>query len=193
MEAKEVIQQFRKDLDSRENLGQITFHLDGLRLYLDAMEKETGISENAINRQHAALLADVDARNQNNLEMFRAVIEAGKTTLNSLMIVNGGAVVAMFGVMANLAGQKSGDGKALALNLALPMLLFGIGVVLAVVGFGFRYFSQDLYAYTNGKDRKLIAAHTFKALAVIAAISGYSIFLIAVFKSYKAVLLTFGA
>jgi hypothetical protein len=192
MESKELIEAFRKQLEQVEAQGNQQVQVTALRVYLDALEKDAGASQEYRNREHAGMLADFAARNEHGIEMLKAVLEAGKSALHALLIINGGAVVAMLGVMSNLVG-KSG-GAALARYLALPLLQFGIGVLLGAIGFAFRYLSQASYSNSSSSgDRSDLVGDWLRYAAILSAIAGYVLFGFAVGNAYNAVLWAFAA
>lgn len=190
MESKELIDAFRKQLDQVEVQGNTEVRVNALRAYLDALERDAGASQEDRNRAHAGMLAQFTAKNSYSIEMLKAVLEAGKSALHALLIINGGAVVALLGVMSNLAGKNSG--VALAKYLALPMLQFGIGVLVGALGFAFRYFSQACYTGSDGlQDGHQRWGDRFKYAAIAAAMAGYVLFGTAVVNSYWAVVWSF--
>ena len=190
MESKELIESFRKQLNQVEAQGNQQVQISALRAYLNALEEDADASQEYRKREHEGMLAHYAAKNQYSIEMFKAVIEAGKSALHSLLIINGGAVIALLGVMSNLAGKP--NGMLLARYLALPLLQFGIGVLVGALGFVFRYFSQACYA--GGKDiqdRYIWWGHTFRYSAIASAIAGYILFGFAIVNAYHAVLWAF--
>ncbi len=190
MESQELIDAFRKQLDQVDAQGAQQVQVSALRAYLDALEKDAGAFREYRNREHAGLLAHYAAKNSYNIEMLKAVLEAGKSALHTLLIINGGAVVALLGVMSNLAGKASG--AALAKYLALPLLQFGIGVLVGAVGFAFRYFSQACYAENeNSQDKYHIWGDRFRYAAIASALVGYVLFGFAVVNAYHAVVWSF--
>ena len=91
------------------------------------------------------------------------------------------------GVMSSLIGNTGG--KILASNLALPLLYFGIGVFSGGVGFAFRYLSQACYTEdfkTNDTKKYELGGDMFRWLAVLAALSGFTLFLVGIVNSYSA-------
>lgn len=186
MESKEVIEAFRRQLDQVEAQDAQQVQVSSLRRYLDALEKDAGASQEFRKREHEGMLAHHAAKNQHSLEMFKAVLEAGKSALHALLIVNGGAVVALLGVMSNLVGKP--NGSVLANYLALPLLQFGIGVLLGAVGFAFRYLSQACYAASNDvKSQQELWGSIFKFSAILTAFIGYVLFGFAMVNAYHAV------
>lgn len=104
-----------------------------------------------------------------------------------MLVINGGAVVALLGVMSNLAGKA--DGAQLARYLALPLLEFGIGVLCSALGFALRYLSQACYAGDGAHSEKY--GDGFRYTAIFAAFAGYVLFGFAVANSYNAVIWSF--
>lgn len=139
MEPVELINELRQELKRVEDNGQTHVPITGLRQYLSALESDAHDSSEQRRRAHEGTLAHYTAQNQFSLEMFKSVLDTGKSAIDALLIINGGSVVAMLGVLSNLAGKPSGD--TLARYFALPLLEFGIGVLLAACCFAFRYFS----------------------------------------------------
>jgi hypothetical protein len=190
MESQEVIDAFRRQVEQVEAQGSQQVQVTALRAYLDALEKDAGASQEYRNREHAGMLAHYAARSQHAIEMLKAVLEAGKSALHALLLINGGAVVALLGVMSNLVGKN--EGAALARYLALPLLQFGIGVLLGAVGFAFRYLSQACYSDSENPEDKLHCwGDRLRYAAILTAIGGYALFGFAVANSYSAVVWSF--
>lgn len=192
MESQELIAAFRQQLAQVEAQGSQQVQVSALRAYLDALEKDAGASQEYRNREHAGMLADFAVRSQHAIEMLKAVLEAGKSALHALLLINGGAVVALLGVMSNLVGKS--EGAPLARYLALPLLLFGIGVLLGALGFGFRYLSQAFYTASEKQEDKLHRAGDWLRYAAISTVvGGYVLFGCAIINAYTAVVRAFAA
>lgn len=150
------------------------------------------MSQEQRTRQHEGILAHYAARNDYSIAMLEAVLEAGKTALQSLLIINGGAVVALLGVLSNLAGKP--EGSLLARYLAMPLLQFGVAVLLGALGFAFRYFSQACYAEMPEENSALRKwGHGLRYSAITCAVIGYLLFGIAIVNSYHGVVWAFAA
>lgn len=190
MESQEVIEAFRNQLDQVEDQGASSVQVTALRDYLSALEKDAGESQEYRNRKHAGMLAHYEAQNQHSIEMLKAVLEAGKSALNTLIIINGGAVIALLGVFSNLVGKESDS--ELAGYLALPLLEFGIGVLCGALGFAFRYFSQAFYGESSESgDTFHKWGNGFRNAAILMALAGYVLFGFAIANSYNAVVWSF--
>lgn len=190
MESQELINEFRKQLDQVEAQGDQQVQVTALRSYLNALEKDASASQDYRKQKHEGMLAHYAAENQHSIEMLKAVLEAGKSALQSLLVINGGAVVALLGVFSSLAGKDGGG--ALARYLSLPLLQFGFGVLVAALGFAFRYFSQACYSESNtDNDNYEKAGDWFRYAAICSALSGYALFGLAVVNAYHAVVWSF--
>ena len=158
--------------------------------FLTLLEKDASASQEYRKREHEGMLTHYAAKNQHSIEMLKAVLEAGKSALQSLLVINGGAVVALLGVFSSLAGKDGGS--ALARYLSLPLLQFGLGVLVAALGFAFRYFSQACYSESSAEnDNYEKAGNWLRYAAIASALSGYGLFGFAVVNSYHAVVWSF--
>lgn len=190
MESQELIDAFREQIAQVEAQGSSLVQVSALKIYLSALEKDAAASMEYRKQKHEGILAHYAANNQHSIEMVKAILETGKSALHSLLLINGGAVVALLGVMANLA--RNPDGAVLARYLALPLIQFGVGVLCGALGFAFRYFSQACYCESAGeKDNSQRWGDRFRNMAIIVAAVGYVLFGFAIFNSYYAVIWSF--
>jgi len=190
LEATEVIEAFRDQLKQVEAQGDGYVSVSAIKSYLFALERDASATQEHRNREHQGLLAHYAAKNEHSIEMLKAVLEAGKSALHYLLLINGGAVVALLGVLSNLAG-KSG-GTPFAKYLALPLVQFGIGVLLAALGFALRYFSQACYLESaSGKEPYQKWGDAFRYTAILATLTGYALFGVAISNAYHAVIWSF--
>jgi hypothetical protein len=106
-----------------------------------------------------------------NLEGFRQVISLGQSALKSLMLINGGAAVALLAFLGNLLAQK----------LAIPLLPFAdsmrsfvSGVALSAAAYGLTYFSQLCYD-NSGKSWQVTGRvlHVLTSLVAAAALAAF--------------------
>ncbi|MDI1339353.1 hypothetical protein [Polaromonas sp.] len=190
MESQELIAALRAQLDQVEAQGAQQVQVSALRKYLGALEKDAGASQDYRNREHAGMLAHYSAKNEHSIEMLKAVLEAGKSALQALLIIHGGAAIALLGVMSNLAGKDGG--QQLARYLALPLLQFGIGVLVGAAGFALRYFSQACLTESKQPNDKFhVWGGWFRVGAIASAFIGYCLFGLAVVNAYQAVVWSF--
>lgn len=169
MEPTEIIGALKAALADVKMQGQDTVSIVALENYLEGLRSDAGHSLEFQKLEHQRSLAHYDAQTKHSIEMFKSVIESGREALNALVLVNGGAVIALLGFMG--ATISKGLTQALGANLTLPLLEFGIGVLMGALGFGARYFSQVFYSSEKNK-----LGIGFNAMAVGFAIAGYALF-----------------
>lgn len=186
METQEIIEAFRRQLDQVNAQGIDQVQVSALRNYLDALERDADASQEYRRQEHEGMLAHYTAQSQHSIEMLKAVLEAGKSALHALLIINGGAVIALLGVLGSLAGRDGG--ASFASMLALPLLLFGVGVLAGAVGFALRYFSQACYSESeNADDAYQKWGHAFRYMAITTVLVGFCVFGWAMYGAFQAV------
>jgi hypothetical protein len=129
----------------------------------------------------------------NNIRAYldRAAIDAANAAVKSLLLINGGAVVALLGFIAALAGPTPEARSSIA-SLASPLMWFGGGVGVAVFAGLCAYLVHFCYAsaslsqdqgwkhpyVTENKASKawLIVGRVFHILGVLAAVAALSLF-----------------
>lgn len=169
MESTEIIGALKTALADVKSQGQDTVSIVALENYLETLRIDAGQSLELEKLAHQRTLAHYDAQTKHGIEMFKSVIESGREALNALVLVNGGAVVALLGFMG--ATISKGLSQRLGGNLTLPLLEFGIGILMGALGFGARYFSQFFYSLEKNK-----LGIGFNGLAVAFAVAGYTLF-----------------
>lgn len=100
-----------------------------------------------------------------SLESFKQVIALGQSTLKSIMLINGGAAVALLAFLGNLLNKPSSDVGFLP--FAGSMRIFVIGVFLSAVAYALTYFSQLFYNGTKPWQQR-----TGLVLHVLTSVSG---------------------
>lgn len=152
---RDAVQQAQGDVVSKSAV---------LRLLNDVASYAARSSEDA-QRSHDFQLVRYEADTQHSIEMFRSVMESGKEALNALILISGGASVALLSFLANRADAKLGQG------LVNPLIAFGMAVLAGALSHGLRYLCQATYAGDWMKT-----GHAMTVLAVAAALAGYTLF-----------------
>jgi len=179
MEPTQVIDKLKTALADVKAQGHENVSVNALETYLENLRTDAGSSIELRKLEDQRVLAHYDAQTKHNIEMFRSVIESGREALNSLVLINGGAVIALLGFMG--ATISKGLPQALGANLAMPVLQFGLGVLMGALGLAARYFSQAFFAVE--KRRVGIA---FQWLAIIFALVGYALFGCGIYGAFRA-------
>ena len=107
-----------------------------------------------------------------NLESFKQVIALGQSTLKNIMLINGGAAVALLAFLGNLLG-KSNSAVGL-LPFAGSMRVFVIGVFLSAVAYALTYFSQLFYnGAKSWQQRTGLVLHVLTSVAGAASLGAF--------------------
>ena len=99
MESAQVIDSLKTELAYVKAKGQGVVEIDALQKYLENLRVDAGQSIELQKLDTQRSLAHYDAETKHSLAMFNSVIESGREALNALVLVNGGAVVALLGFM----------------------------------------------------------------------------------------------
>jgi hypothetical protein len=179
MEAAEVIQNIRAALSELKAEGTSAVSVAGLEEFINDLERRANSSLELLKLQSQFDLANYEARVQHSVEMFRSVIEAGREALKAVVLINGGAVVALLGFLG--AAIAKSFPSSLGLSLAGALGYFGAGVLLGALGFGARYSAQASYSQSNN-----YVGIQFHVLSVVFAVVAYLFFGIGVIRAYGA-------
>jgi hypothetical protein len=179
MEAKDAIEKVRKALNDLEANGQKLVSTEGLRNFLDSVEKEAGASIELSKLRHESHLTQYKAERELAIELFRSVISSGQHALKTSILVNGGAAVALLAFVSNVWTKTQAPQVARALTLSI--VYFGIAVLVGAVSTGTTYVTQ--YFYERSHDKTGLVFHVFTVLLVI---SSYVLFGLGVFSVYEA-------
>jgi hypothetical protein len=192
MESRDLIEDLRRQLSQVEAQGGTQVQVAALRSYLEAVEKNAAVSLEHRKLEHEGMLAHYAAQSEFNIEMLRSVLESAKSGIQALLVINGGAVIALLGVMSNLATRPGGD--LLARYLALPLLEFGAGVLCAGLAFAFRYFSQACYSEGGGEKNKYTTwGDRLRIVTILIGVAGYVLFGVAMVNAYQGVVWSFAS
>jgi hypothetical protein len=173
MELEEALATLKADLDAVTAAGENSVSVERLRQYLDRLNTQADRSREARQQWHEI-----------GLENFRTVIAAGKEAINAIILINGGAAIALLAFLGNVLSRKN---EILVRALALPLLLLSVGVLCGGIGFGLRYLSQFFYADIKSRTWTRKMGHCFNGAAWLVAVTGLLLFTCAMWATYAAV------
>jgi hypothetical protein len=122
-------------------------------------------------------LAYYTAVNASNLELFKSVISTAKILINSLILINGGAAVALLAFIGHLATAPSSS--ASVSDFAAVLLWFVVGVGAAALFAGFVCLSQKAY---SSKWQRF--GHVTVVVSVLTAIASFVAFGLGAYNTY---------
>jgi hypothetical protein len=180
LELPEAIARFKNDLAKVKSDGASQVEIDKLELYLDQLLVDATTSLEQRRMQHQSDLAQYSGTLAIQVENFKAMISAGKEAINSSIIINGGAVIALMSFMGNAVGKS---GARYIPLLSSRLLFFGTGVFCGGLSFGLRYVAQFLYSKPSRK-KLIMFGHCVNGLVWIATSSALLCFVLGVLVSY---------
>jgi hypothetical protein len=183
MDGREVIQQLRRELDHLQHGGQFQVNITALKGYLDALS--TKADQHKVDAMEDIQIRVAGAQMQHTswVEMARSVQESARGALNTLILVNGGAAVAILGFVGTAHGER-------ASYMDLPLLDFGLGVLAGTIGFATRYLSGASAAkavFRNPTNANLAASRMLDAVTVAIGVASIVLFALGIGNAYLAI------
>ncbi|MDQ0324335.1 hypothetical protein J2R99_000184 [Rhodopseudomonas julia] len=115
--------------------------------------------------------------NSENLELIKAAIQAGQNAIRSIILINGGAAIAIIALLGHLAGADSG----VMHDYAQCLLPFAAGTLLGGLMAGVTYLSQAAHAAGEGSK-----GTTINNISIIIGLMSYAAFGLGVWWTYQA-------
>lgn len=190
MKAIDVIKTIQEGISGIKENGHKSLDIIAMEKYLHniSLEVTTFEEKQKSNRKlsieqwklaHELRLAQYAAEAESNLENFRSVILAGQGALKSLMLINGGASVALLAFIGNLLSKD--EHYTLANSIAISLIFFVVGVLCGGAAAAFTYLSQLLYVEGNNKVGRI--AHL---ISVATGLGALILFGLGAFTTYDA-------
>jgi len=181
MDAREAIAKIRTTLVEVWESGQQAVAIPALLDFLRAVEQESPLDSETRKLQHESNLAYYRAQREHAIEMLRTINESGKVALTTNILINGGATVALLAFLGNLAGKSSSGTFATPAPLALAILSFAGGVLLAAMATGLTYATNFFYGENWRRS-----AFWFHVCTVTFGVGAYLAFLGGMVAAYHA-------
>lgn len=179
MDAKDIIQITRDAITEAEGQGVTNISPESLKQLLANLEQAIEPVEASTPREAETRLELYKAelglwlsQHQHvqswQLENFRSVIILGQSAMKSVILINGGAAVALLAFLGHAISAKLP--VTLVAPIAQSLFLFVVGVILASVSLGTTYASQMFYALTGKAAHYLgVVFHLATVLLTICA------------------------
>lgn len=181
MSVRQFASKMRQDVEAMKSNGVASIYVDHLITYLASVENApepstAQIEQNDFNPRAEAYRHESAAR----LEGFRSTITAGQNAIRTMVIINGGASVALLAFLGPLMGREGAPIQA----FAYCMLYFVFGTLAAGLVAGMTYLSQWLYG--QGSRKFEIGGGIANAAAVVLGLASYYAFGKAAWLTYQA-------
>ncbi|EKT4523494.1 hypothetical protein QEM13_002769 [Pseudomonas putida] len=185
MSAKEFAKQLKSEIDNLAAQGQDSISIitltSGLERFIDSAEEES--ESILIERLKAYLQSEIEKEKYShsaNLEMFKSVIQTGQNAIRSMVLLNGGAAVALLAFIGKLT-----DASRINIpSFATPLTIFVIGAFLSTISSGVTYLTQILYS-EEGKWQ-VRAGITLHGLSILLGLASLSLFGYGTYRAYGA-------
>lgn len=180
MDAQQLIEAHRTVLKEAEASGLSTIQTSTLHSIFDDLEKQLTIGHSQphplelekFRSDLAGSLAYQEHVHNWSLEGFRQVIALGQSTLKSIMLINGGAAVALLAFLGNLITRSGSSTSIVA--FADSMRMFVVGVFLAAIAYATTYFSQLFYGgEKKWQQRTGLVFHVVTSLVGAASLAAF--------------------
>lgn len=180
MSVQQLIEAHRTALKEAEASGLTTIQTSTLHSIFDDVEKQLTTTPSQphplelekFRSDLASSLAYQEHVHSWNLEGFKQVIALGQSTLKSIMLINGGAAVALLAFLGNLINRSGPSSNVVA--FADSMRMFVIGVFLAAVAYATTYFSQLFYdGEKKWQQRTGLAFHVITSLIGASSLAAF--------------------
>lgn len=120
--------------------------------------------------------------------MFDSVISTANMALKSALLINGGACVAVMGLIAGVMKENNQSVYSFELNYALASFGFGVfaGGVASAATYLAQYYYSEYSSYKGKaiKDKALKTANIFRGIAIFLALTSYASFLCGLYNGY---------
>jgi hypothetical protein len=187
MNNKQIIQEFRLAITEARDAGRKTIKILALEEFLQSIELEINkngeINENKLQArivefraENERNLAQYNAEVSSNLEIFRSGVTAGLAATRAMIIINGGACVAILAFIGGLFEKK----ELLAKSLAITLLYFALGVLSGGLVAGLTYLNQA--AYNEGKDQ---LGNVIRVICIVVGLTSYIFFAVGGYQAYS--------
>ncbi len=144
-----------------------------------------------------------DDENEFFFRVNEATINNGNLALRTLVLINGGAAVAILAFVGSLVTTNGEKFSNHLTQLTSPLMWFAWGVALAAIGIGLayaanystvshassksRHYEHPFVRDTPASNRWMIAVYTFQALAILVAIGSLAMFIYGMYDIRSAI------
>lgn len=185
MSVREFAKGLRVEIETLKAGGADVIETDALLNLLRQVEAspEPEPPEATLEQYKAQLAQTVEAYKHSSaakLEEFRSIIQMGQTSTRFMVLINGGAAVAILALLGNLARL---DGVAVQ-KYAFCLLPFVAGTLMGGLVSGFTYVSQVCFA--SDKRWVNVLGTGFQILCIILGLSAFGAFGLGSWWTYEA-------
>jgi len=163
LELKQTIEQIRAS-------GTAAIYCDNLIAYLTEVSEKPSADPSPAELEHMKFqfqqtVEQTKATYSISMENFRAVIAAGQSAIRTMLVLNGGAAVAMLAFIGHLATESSTQGSIG--RYATTILFFALGALAAATVSAGTYLGQWFYGHYASPTHVKIGHYLNVAVIVV--------------------------
>ncbi|KAF3978674.1 MAG: hypothetical protein HFP77_00705 [Methylococcales symbiont of Iophon sp. n. MRB-2018] len=182
----QIIDTICKVVEDLERNGHSVIGTHELKVYLSKLSayeeknEENELTSAELEKYKADLSKGVEdhkIHNQWGFELFRATLLTGQSALKSAILINGGASIALLTFIGNVKDNSITN----VAQLAEPLEIFLLGVLLAAIASGATYLAQWFFASRIPWQR--IGGNVSNVTAILFVLGSYGSFLCGVLQA----------
>lgn len=191
MEVKDAFAWIKSDLTQLLSRGVEFVHIRALLAAIAQQETSAPQVSQRADLENKTRIANADRKSATDLEMFKSVLDTGKTALTTAILMNGGASVALLAFLANISVKTELVSRVPAIAGALMWFVFG--VLFAACATGVTYLTQSAYARAHyaatspqsvGRLSRLLGL-IGKPITITLVVGSYAMFVIGSYAAYS--------
>ncbi|CAI8811393.1 MULTISPECIES: hypothetical protein [Pseudomonas] len=188
MDANAFAKALKTSISEVKSQGHETVNCDKLITYIDRVVEATSTDNNPEENSEvlkARLQLSLDAHKHNlsaNLEMFKSIIQSGQNALKTMLLLNGGAAIALLAFI----GKLSDNNSSAIPDFAYSLTAFVIGALAIGITSCLTYLSQ--MAFDSAVKWHNNVATTLHATCGALGLVSISAFAYGTYKTYQAFL-----
>jgi len=171
MAGNELLHIIKDDFDALKKEGQNEINIDALINYLNTLDTQKERDKD-VELEHLRTINQSNLNLQQHnleayLETFKATLTAGSNVVKMLMLVNGGAAIALLAFIGNIWTKDNISDYVPFLSVSLKYFCFGVAASLGCAGF--TYFCQLTVSHNYFEPTKVLTffGHAMNAFASI--------------------------
>lgn len=188
MDAKAFAEELKTSITEVKSQGHETVNCDNLIKYIDMVVEATS-NDNKTDENTEALKArlqlSLEEHKYNlsaNLEMFKSIIQSGQNAIKTMLLLNGGAAIALLAFI----GKLSDNNSSAIPDFAYSITAFVIGALAIGITSCLTYLSQIAFDSDVKWHNKI--GTTLQATCVALGLTSISAFAFGTYKTYQAFL-----
>ncbi|MCE5982648.1 hypothetical protein [Pseudomonas sp. LF19] len=188
MDAKAFAEELKTSINEVKSQGHEAIKCDNLIAYIDTLVEATSKANNpeetteVLKARLQLSLEEYKHRSSANLEMFKSIIQSGQNAIKTMLLLNGGAAIALLAFI----GKLSDNNSSAIPDFAYSITAFVIGALTIGVTSCLTYLSQIAFDSDVKWHNKV--GTTLQATCIALGLTSIFAFAYGTYKTYHAFL-----